>query len=170
MHHSENTALELLSSPYTNSKHMKKFKIPDEWWSCPAESDNGRTIIVTGRRDVGEAMNSGEFRFRIDIAWNYEADSSGMPTDADARLMEEVTEALKSKFKKDPIGIMTGIYTGDGCRQWIFYTRNLMLFQSVFNKALIDLPLIPFVISAEEDVEWNEYREMREISYIPPEE
>lgn len=149
---------------------MKKIKIADEWWSCPAESDNGRTIIVTGRRGVEQLMESGEFRFRVDVDWNYEADSTGMPVEADAQLMEKVTDALKAEFAKDPMGVMTGIYTGDGCRQWIFYTPNLNIFQRIFNRALEELPLIPFVISAEEDKDWNEYREMREISYIPPEE
>lgn len=31
---------------------MTKFKIGDEWWTTPTESENGNRIIVTGRRGV----------------------------------------------------------------------------------------------------------------------
>lgn len=93
-----------------------------------------------------------------------------MPEDDDARLMEEVTDALADAFKKDRIAVMTGIYTGDGKREWIFYTRNLKIFSIVFNKALEPLPTIPIVIEAEEDADWEEYLHMREETYVPDEE
>lgn len=35
---------------------------------------------------------------------------------------------------------MTGIYTGDGERNWIFYTLSLPIFGSKLNEALAPLP------------------------------
>ena len=140
----------------------------DEWWSSPTESENGRTIFVTGRGGIENAMESGKYIYRVDVAWDYNAQPDGMPDDDDAALMEQATDALQSEFKKDKVGIMTGIYTGDGRREWIFYTKNLNIFNKVFNRALSSLPLIPLLISAEEDRDWAEYREMRSISYIAP--
>ena len=37
---------------------MTKFKIGDEWWTTPTESENGNRIIVTGRRGVENAIAS----------------------------------------------------------------------------------------------------------------
>ena len=65
---------------------------------------------------------------------------------------------------------MTGIYTGDGRRDWIFYTKNLKIFSVVFNKALEPLDQMPLEIEAEEDGDWSEYREMRDMTYVPPED
>ena len=31
---------------------MAKLKISNDWWTAPAESDNGNLILVTGRRDL----------------------------------------------------------------------------------------------------------------------
>lgn len=145
-------------------------KYTDKWWSYPAESGNGRTVIVTGRDKIDHFRESGKYIYRIDVTWNYNALSDGMPEDSDASVMEEATDALLEAFKKDTVAVMTGIYTGDGKRDWVFYTKNLKIFSLVFNKALEDVPAMPIVIEAEEDADWDEYTHMREETYVPDEE
>lgn len=84
--------------------------------------------------------------------------------------MEEATDALLAAFKVDRVAVMTGIYTGDGKREWVFYTRSLPIFQKVFNRALEPLDTMPLAIEAGEDADWEEYTEMREATYVPDEE
>lgn len=141
-------------------------KILDRWWTAPAEAENGKLIMVTGRDGVEEVMADGRYRYRIDISWRYNALPDGLPEEEDAKLMEQVTDALLDAFRKDKVGVVTGIYTGDGERDYVIYTRNLKVFGGVLNKALAELPTVPIVIDAEDDPEWSEYREMRERSYI----
>lgn len=143
-------------------------KLTDEWWTAPAEAEDGRLVMVTGRDDLEEVMASGKYVYRVEVVWRYEASRDGMPGREDARLMEEVDEALKLTFKKNKIAVMTGIYTGAGERDWVFYTSDLKIFSQVFNRALSALPTIPIVIEAESDPDWQEYREMRETTYITP--
>ena len=50
----------------------------------------------------------------------------------------------------------------------MIYTRSLHIFSKIFNRALEELPTIPFVIDAESDPEWEEYRQMRDETYIAP--
>lgn len=119
---------------------------------------------------IDDFRNSGKYIYRIDVTWNYVSKPDGMPEDEDAQLMDEATEALKDAFKKDKVAVMTGIYTGDGKRDWVFYTKNLKIFSIVFNKALEALPTIPIVIDAEEDADWEEYNHMREETYVPDED
>lgn len=145
-------------------------KYTDKWWTFPAEAENGKTIIVTGRDKIDHFRETGKYIYRIDVKWKYNALESGLPEDADARLMEEVTTSLLEAFKKDTVAVMTGIYTGDGERDWVFYTKNLKIFSVVFNKALEELPTVPFVIEASEDKDWEEYTEMREETYVPDED
>ena len=57
--------------------------------------------------------------------------------------------------------IITGIYTGAGERNWVFYTRSTHIFNRKFNEILAPFPILPITIYAEKDPEWNEYREMR---------
>ncbi len=54
----------------------------DSWWTAPAESEDGRLIMVTGRRDVEKFRSNPRFGIRIEVIWKYEGDSSGMPDTA----------------------------------------------------------------------------------------
>lgn len=145
-------------------------KAGDKWWSFPAESESGKTIIVTGRDGIDKFRESGKYIYRIDVNWDYNALPDGMPEEEDAHTMEEMTDALLDAFKKDTVAVMTGIYTGDGRRDWIFYTKNLKIFSTVFNKALEEIPTVPIVIEASEDADWEEYSHMRDETYVPDEE
>ena len=66
-------------------------------------------------------------------------------------------------LEKDKLAIFTGIYTGDGERTWIFYTRNIPAFGRTLNEALAPFETLPLTIYTEKDPEWNEYREMCEL-------
>lgn len=126
--------------------------------------------MVTGRDYMDDVIAKGKFKYRVTVGWDYERLPNGMPSDADAEMMEKATDALQKEFNKDKVAYMTGIYTGDGRRDWIFYTMNLNIFGKVFNRALEGLDSMPLSIEAEEDADWAEYREMRDISYIPEDE
>lgn len=39
----------------------------NDWWTAPTESENGRLIMVTGRRDVLEFRNNPRFNIRVEI-------------------------------------------------------------------------------------------------------
>lgn len=136
-----------------------------DWWTAPAESDDGRLIMVTGRRDIGRFRSNLRFSIRIEIRWVYDASpAAGMPSDADAATMGEATDSLLAVLAKDPAAVMTGIFTGAGERTWVFYTLSTHIFQKKLNEALADLPLLPLEISAENDPDWEEYAEMDELA------
>lgn len=145
---------------------MAKLKLTDEWWTCPAEADNGKLIMVTGRRDMEQVIESGKYNYRVEITWRYEEDEKGMPDVATSSLMEEVQEALQKDFMKDPVAVLTGIYTGNGERNWVFYTMNLRIFDRKLNEDLASFEKLPLEIYAENDPEWNEYQEMKDATEI----
>lgn len=135
-------------------------KYTDDWATYPADGEAGKTVMVTFRENIEHFRETGKYIYRVEVKWKYDSKPDGMPADEDAKLMEEVTDALLTAFKKDTVAVMTGIYTGDGQRDWVFYTKNLHIFSNVFNKALENLPTIPIVIEAEEDKDWSHYDEI----------
>lgn len=134
----------------------------DVWWTAPAQSDGGRLIMVTGRRDVERFRSNPRFSIRVEVTWTYEGDASGMPDTATSQLMEEVQEALQRDFRRDPVAVLTGIFTGDGERNWVFYTLSTHIFGRKLNEALADFPTLPISIYCENDPDWQEYDEMSE--------
>lgn len=145
---------------------MAKLKIGNEWWTSPTESESGALIMVTGRQGVEPVMASEKYNDRIEITWKYTPEKDGMPDFKTSSLMEQVTDAINNAFAKDSAAVMTGIYTGDGERNWIFYTLNPRKFQYMLNDALKDFELLPITIYAEKDPDWNEYREMKDLSEV----
>lgn len=136
------------------------------WWTAPTEAENGSLILVTGRDDIDKYRESGKYIYRVEIFWKYA--NSGMPSDSDGQLMEQATDALHEALRHNKIAVMTGIYTGDGQRDWILYTKNLAIFNKVLNQALEPLPTLPLLIEAYADPDWEEYSRMRSDTYIPP--
>lgn len=138
-----------------------------DWWTAPTESEDGRLVMVTGRRDIDRFRSNPRFSIRVEISWTYNHDdNAAMPSTADSMLMEQATDALNAVLDKDPVAVMTGIYTGAGRRDWVFYTLSTNIFTKKINEALAELPLLPLQIYAENDPSWAEYAEMREISEI----
>ena len=145
---------------------MAKLTIGNEWWTSPTESETGALIMVTGRQGVEPVIATGKYNDRIEITWKYTPEKNGMPDFKTSSLMEQVTDALNNAFAKDSAAVMTGIYTGDGERNWVFYTLNPKKFQYMLNDALKDFELLPITLYAEKDPEWNEYREMKDLSEV----
>ena len=141
---------------------MSKLKIGNEWWTAPAEAANGQLIMVTGRRDMEPVMAMGVYVYRVEVTWRYEGDAHGMPDEATSQLMEQAHDALCATFDRDPVAVLTGIYTGDGERNWVFYLRSLHIFQRKFNEALAGIPALKLEFDADEDPEWLEYQQMCE--------
>lgn len=139
---------------------MAKLAISNEWWTAPAEAENGKLVLVTGRKGLENVRDTGKYVFRIEVIWPYEADDEGMPTLDTSALMEEVQDALEAVFSKDSVAVNTGIYTGDGERNWIFYCRSLHIFQRKLNEALTPFATLPLEFRAFEDPDWEEYQEM----------
>ncbi|MDE6224652.1 MAG: DUF695 domain-containing protein, partial [Muribaculaceae bacterium] len=130
----------------------------------------GNLIMVTGRRDVSKFKDNPKFKIRVEATWKYDGKTGGMPNMATSQLMDEADIALRECFRKDPIAVLTGVYTGDGERNWVFYTLSLNIFCRKFNEALSSMELLPITLSAEEDPEWLEYQEMKEATEIKGED
>ena len=143
----------------------------ERWWSAPLVGDGGKDVIVTGRDNLDKIRNSGKFPYLIRVGWKYNALPDGFPDETDEELMGRVHDAFSEAFHKDKTAYIVAVYTGDGRRDWIFYASSLGVFNKVFNRALADIEeTVPFEIEAQSDPGWEEYEEMRSLSYIPPEE
>ena len=134
----------------------------DDWITFPTVDDNGNTIIVTGRLDVAKFRSRERNSIRVEVTLPYEASGAlGFPSDETAKLLEEITNSFEAKLKGKNTAILTGIYTGAGERNWVFYTFSTQIFNNFLNYALADFPVLPLKIYAENDPDWAEYDEMR---------
>lgn len=138
--------------------------LTDKWFTAISENEDGSYTFISGRSDIDAFINSKKMKQRMEVTWRYEADEKGMPKiDKEAMIMEEVENRLRTAMEKDKLAILTGIYTGQGKREWIFITRNLNAFGERLNDALCGLPQLPIEIYAEDDPDNEEYKNLLEI-------
>lgn len=130
------------------------------WWTAPAESEEGRLIMVTGRKDVEKFRSNPRYSIRVEVTWKYDGNPDGMPDTPTSEMMEKVQDVLVEMFRKDPVAVLTGIFTGDGKRDWIFYATSTHIFGRKLNEALAPFPLLPITVYCENDPDWEEYDEM----------
>lgn len=137
-----------------------------DWWTSPLEDESGKLVMVTGRADVDKFRSNPRYAIRIEVTLPYEPLPSGMPTEAAAEMIDDVLGRIQAELDRDPVAILTGIYTGAGERNMVFYAASTHIFDKKLNAALADLPTLPLRITAENDPGWEEYAEMRELSEI----
>lgn len=130
-----------------------------EWWTAPAESESGELVMVTGRDDIARFRSNPRYNIRVEVTYPY---GEGMPGADIAEQLGAITESIQHVLKKDPVAVLTGIFTGAGERNWVFYTTSTFIFQKKINEALDSFPLLPLAISAENDPDWEAYDEMSE--------
>lgn len=145
--------------------------LTDKWFDAIAENEDGTFTYISGRSGIDDFINSGKLKERIEITWNYEKDERGVPAnDKEAQIMEAVQDRLQHAMEKDKLAILTGVYTGNGKREWIFIARNTAAFGERLNDALVGLPQLPIEIYAEKDPDNEEYKDMLELKSDEDEE
>lgn len=114
-------------------------KLTNNWFTSVTEGEGGTMVIVCGRDEIDAFMASGKFGERVEITWPYVRTANGMPDEAEAKRMEEPQEALQKAMEKDKLSILTGVYTGDGARTWIF---TLVTFRHSASVSIRHWPLL----------------------------
>jgi len=139
-------------------------QLTNSWFTALSENEDGSVTFISGRSGIEEFIKSGKMKQRMEVTWKYKGDDKGLPCDDDeAMLMEQVEDTLRTALEKDKLAILTGIYTGQNKREWIFITRNLNAFGERLNNALAEFPQLPIEIYAEDDPENEEYKSLLEI-------
>lgn len=138
-------------------------RLTNDWFTALSEDEEGRLIYINGRDNLDEFIRSGKFKERVEISWEFEGDSKGMPSEALAGEMEKMQETVTRAMEKDKLSILTGIYTGANQRTWVYYTRTVRVFGERMNEVLAPFDLFPVSIYTEVDPDWEEYRDMYEM-------
>lgn len=135
-------------------------ELPGEWLSEAAENNDGTgMVLVSVRTDIDKMRRKGKHVYWVQVSLSYDALANGMPTAGAGEVLARVTEELAATFDRDPVAMLTVITTGDGLRQWDFYTASLHIFQRKFNEALEGLDALDLQFEAAMDPDWESYHQ-----------
>lgn len=136
----------------------------DEWTVGELRDDDGPGMIVRFRSHLPAPEVRKIWGHLVIVGWPYEADdASGMPEKKEARAQDAFEDALFKRLEADGAGCQAASITGEGVREWRYYTPDPDLFMQSLNEALQGHPDYPLEFEAFEDPDWNGLAEL-----LPP--
>lgn len=130
------------------------------WTTVTAQAGELPVIIriVDGWGSVSPQSRQPE---RAVLVWNYVAEGRGMPSEADHARMNDLEDRLKPAVEAGGRATLVMVSTGDGVREWLYYTQSREQFMDALNRALSEQPPYPIEIFLDSDPEWRDYEEIR---------
>ncbi|GAA0741070.1 DUF695 domain-containing protein [Gaetbulibacter jejuensis] len=145
------------ASLFSQSKE-NKLKLNDTWFTVETDK-NQKPVIVRGRQHLKNLIESKQYTDYVEFIWTFEAlTENGIPTPEENIFMQKVEDALIENLEIDLQSVLTIVYTHDGVRTSVFYTKSVPEFLKRINKALSQFKKLPIEIMNEKDVDWDLYR------------
>lgn len=132
-------------------------KIEDSWFLAEGELE-GLPAVIRARQHLSAWIGHPDYSRKFTIAWTYRpGDESGMPSEAAYREMESFEDAIFEALERELNAIFVAVYTHNGRREWIGYSRDVDETELLLNSALEGHEIYPLELTSEEDPQWAEY-------------
>ena len=144
------------SSLFSQSK-VNELELNDTWFGGETEK-NGKPVIIRGRQYLKNFIDSKQYTEHVEFVWKFETETeNGIPTAEENIFMQKVDDTLIQNLESDLQSVLTIVYTHDGIRSSIFYTKSVPEFLKRVNKALSEFKKLPIEITNGKDIEWELY-------------
>jgi hypothetical protein len=132
-------------------------------WTVAKASDQGKPLIIRFRSTPPTGINQTNYRHMMAISWKYEPSSdAGMPSPKESDRMKGLEDLLNQAFEPVQQAFLTVVVTGNGVREWQWYSRDPAEFMSLLNKALAGHSQFPITVSKQDDPEWEAYSQFQQ--------
>lgn len=96
----------------------------------------------------------------IAIEWPY--DGNGMPEGAVYESQMKFEDAIEKLDASKELCVQVMVVTGNGTKEWCFYSHDRNQFMEAFNEALAGHERYPLTIRFYDDPDWQVWREARD--------
>ena len=133
-------------------------EIEESWSIDEGETENGLPFTIRFREDLPDKNAIRKLKTLIVISWLYDsADGTGMPNEEVLNQMEDFENLIDEAIVEKGTARLMTVFTGEGVREWQFYTDDEEFFIRKFNEALEGKPVLPLDLEALEDENWEAY-------------
>lgn len=133
----------------------------ESWVMDGGELENGLPFTVRFREDLPDENERKKLKMLVIISWAFEpADGTGMPPEEILDEMESFEDLLDEALVEKGAARLMTVFTGDGVREWQFYTGDEEFFMEKFNAAMVGKLILPLEIEAFEDENWDAYKDV----------
>lgn len=134
----------------------KKNESNEDQWTV-ATAQDGDMPLIFRIRSVSGRLNRSDYPNMIAISWPYEPQEMGMPSPETKTSMDLLEDLLTRPLESGANALLTVVVTGNGVREWQWYTRSQEETMSRVNSALAGQPPFPVEFSVQHDPGWQAY-------------
>jgi hypothetical protein len=127
-------------------------------WAVATGKINGMPLIL--RYITSVPQNSTKYPHLIVITWRYKGTANGMPDKTTGEKMVLLEGLLDKKLEPPGSALMTAVVTGNGVKEWQWYSRDEKETMRFLNEALSGQSVFPIQISLDDDPAWQAYHQL----------
>ncbi|WP_266157856.1 DUF695 domain-containing protein [Dyella silvatica] len=131
----------------------------DNWLMAETRIDN-LPILIRVRQALPAEQDRRPFTDLMIITWPYEITDSGMPSAQTYEQMLRFEKAIEQGIEANGIGVQAASLTGNGHKEWRYFSKNGEEFLSQLNISLDGHPVYPIAIESFLDEEWTAHSEL----------
>lgn len=124
-------------------------------WNVGHFGQDGNPMIVRARTALPAETDRQRYANLIIIKWPYAQGHAGMPDTHEKVRMAEFEEALESGTEAKEIGVHALSLTGNGVREWRYYTADPQKFMEALHQDLQGKPPFPIDFQLFQDPDWT---------------
>jgi len=133
----------------------------EDQWSVATAQDGDKTVIFRIRA-IPANLNRANYPKLIAVAWPYEARAGGMPSHEDTLRMALLEDTLMPVLENAGNAILTMVATGNGVREWQWYSQSDTDTMDLVNFALKDQEVFPVEFIVQDDPHWEAFTRFEE--------
>ena len=131
--------------------------LADDQWSVAQLEKNGKPLLVRYRTERPQGVETAAFPFLLSATWAYQPNEFALPAADEMELMDQFEDALASALETSQTAHLMVILTGNGERDWLWYTRGEAEAMRCVNQALKGHRPYPVEFSVQKDRGWKAY-------------
>lgn len=136
----------------------------EDSWVAGRAQVNGHELIIRARSHRPSAELRATCPHLLIIAWKFGETPTGMPTpDENARALEleaALDEGIRVGIDGTEPGVLAAVITGNGGKEWLYYTSDADRFMEAFNLAVSGREPYPLEFEGFVDAEWKALAEL----------
>ena len=131
--------------------------LADDLWSVAQLERNGKPLLVRYRSERPPGVERAAFSFLLSATWTYQPNEFALPSANEMELMDRFEDALASALETSHTAHLMVILTGNGERDWLWYTSGEAEAMRHVNQALKGHQPYPVQFSVQKDRGWKAY-------------
>jgi hypothetical protein len=131
--------------------------LADDQWSVAEAEKNGKPLLIRYRSERPQGVDTAAFPYLLSATWTYQANEAGLPAPQELELMAKFEDALESALEASQTAHLMVILTGNGERDWLWYTCGEAEAMRQVNQALKGHKPYPVEFSVQQDRRWRAY-------------